>query len=408
MKTKLIVFSPNKKFGGTNLLLARTAANLERRHKIDLVLVDFEDGATRAAWLAEGVPFEFRPYDVGRSVEIDQADVLLAVLLGTKMFPAMLKGGHRIRFLAWCTAPQDAFKFIPPSHFFNAWGWRSKKALLSTFFSAHSRRISVFLREGASRGGVVFMDEHCHEVNEQLFGPGITCALVPICTSLPSRAPRVQHKASGKAYWVGRVTDFKTESLVAVARGLLVEGSAVNEIIVIGDGADTEKAKAMLAGLPVRWLGYIPPESLDAEIYANADLVFGHATALLEAAKLGIPSLLVDGTYDRIPKHTVKVEWLHRCPASYVGKIAKPADFLGRPILDCLREYAADAPGIGRAVFIHWQENHHPDVVSDKLAHTITHGDYTYDDFLKSGAAVPGCFGAILDWIKLRIFRRRY
>ena len=306
MKTKLIVFSPNRKSGGSNLLLARTAANLERRHGIDLVLVDFEDGATRAAWLASGVPFEFRPYQVGRSVEIDQADVLLAVLLGTKTFPATLKGGHRIRFLAWCTAPQDAFKFIPPSHFFNAWGWRSKKMLLSTFFRSHSRRIFAFLREGSSRGGVVFMDGHCHAVNERLFGPGIPCSLIPICTSLPSRAPRSHYKTSGKAYWIGRVTDFKTESLVAVARGLLVEGSPVNEVVIIGDGADTEKAKVILAGLPIRWLGYISPAELDAEIYTNADMVFGHGTALLEAAKLGIPSLLVDGTYDRIPKHAVR------------------------------------------------------------------------------------------------------
>jgi hypothetical protein len=408
MKTKLIVFSPNRKSGGSNLLLARTAANLERRHGINLVLVDFEDGATRAAWLAEGVPFEFRPYEVGRSVEIDRADALLAVLLGTKKFPSMLKGGNRIRFLAWCTAPQDPFKFIPPSHFFNAWGWRSKKAVLSTLFRAHSRRISVFLREGSSRGGVLFIDEHCHAVNQRLFGPGIPCSLVPICTSLPSRAPRSHYKASGKAYWVGRVTDFKTESLVAVARGLLVEGSPVNEVVIIGDGADTEKAKARLAGLPVRWLGYIPPAELDAEIYANADMVFGHATALLEAAKLGIPSLLVDGTYDQIPKQMVKVEWLHKCPVGYMGNIVKPAEFLGRPILDCLRDYAADAPGIGRADFFHWQETHHPDAVADKLAHMISHGDYTYDDFLKSGAAIPGHFGAILEWIKLRVFRRRY
>jgi hypothetical protein len=58
--------------------------------------------------------------------------------------------------------------------------------------------------------------------------------------------------------------------------------------------------------LPVTWLGYLEPARLDAELLANADLIYGHGTALLEGAKLGVPSLLVDGTYDRIEPGQLK------------------------------------------------------------------------------------------------------
>jgi phosphoglycolate phosphatase-like HAD superfamily hydrolase/transcriptional regulator with XRE-family HTH domain len=146
-----------------------------------------------------------------------------------------------------------------------------------------------FSKVNLRRGGVVFMDAHCHEVNEYLFGPGIPVALVPICTDAPTIGPRLRANVTGKAYWVGRITDFKTEPFIAMTKALLRPGSPIKEVVVIGDGADLSSAKERLAGLAVTWLGYVEPEKLDAELFAHADLVYGHGTALLEAAKrLGV------------------------------------------------------------------------------------------------------------------------
>ena len=103
MSLRLQVIAPGRQAGGANLLLARTAVRLARRHGFGLSLVDFEDGATRQAWLAEGIPFEFRRYEVGGDIEIGQADVVMLSLLGAKMFPARLKGDPAAKLLAWCT-----------------------------------------------------------------------------------------------------------------------------------------------------------------------------------------------------------------------------------------------------------------------------------------------------------------
>jgi hypothetical protein len=408
MNTRLQVIAPGRQAGGANLLLARTAVLLARRHGFRLSLVDFEDGATRAAWTDAGIPFEFVRYEVGGSIAIGQAQVVLVSLLGARMFPARLKGDLRAKLLAWCTAPQDPFKFLPPAYFFNAFSWSAKRALARRLFPAQTARIGKFLSEGARRGGVVFMDVHCHEVNEYLFGPGIPAALIPICTAEPALGPRSVSPGSGKAYWVGRIADFKTEPFVAMAQALLRSGAPIREIVVIGDGDGLAAAQARLTGLPIRWLGYVAPARLDAELFAQAELVFGHATALLEAAKLGIPSLLVDGTYDRLTADEVRAEWLHRCPPGYVGKIASSADLAGRPVAECLAEFSADAGGLARADHLHWARHHHPDLVADRLAETIARGDYTCADFLASGAAAPGFFGRFLDAVKERLFRRRY
>ena len=375
---------------------------------MELSLVDFPGGATASAWSSAGVPFEFTPYSPGSQIELRSGEVTLISLLCAKTFPRVLRGELAGRLIAWCTAPQDPFKFLPPAYFFNNSSWSTKRAFARIFFPAHRRRISEFLTFGARRGGVVFMDAHCHEVNDALFGPGIPGACIPICPDVPLIGPRLRTVGTGKAYWVGRITDFKTEPFIAMTKALLRPGSPIREIVVIGDGADIPTAKTRLSGLSVTWLGYVDPKKLDAELFTHADLVYGHATALLEAAKLGIPSLLVDGTYERIADGSLRAEWLHRCPVGYVGRITQADQLIGRNVEECLAEFSGSPEMLAAADHRRWQEAHHPDAVTDKLAETVAKGDYTVQDFLDSGAAHPGWVGSAIEWTKRNIFRRRY
>jgi hypothetical protein len=46
--------------------------------------------------------------------------------------------------------------------------------------------------------------------------------------------------------------------------------------------------------------------------------------------------------------------------------------------------------------------------VADRLAEVIRRSDYAVADFLASGAARPGWFGATLEWAKETVFRRKY
>jgi hypothetical protein len=408
MNRVIKIINPGKQAGGSNMLLARTALALARRHGFTLSLVDFEDGATRRAWTAEGVQFEFNAYRPGENIELKNGEVVLMGLLGAKLFTRYLRGNLNARLVTWCTAPQDPFKYIPPSYLFNSCSWSFKRTIARLFFSSHGARIARFLFDGAKRGGVIFMDAHCHEINEAMFGPGIPRCIVPICTGMPQLKPRNLVGHTGRAYWVGRVTDFKTEPLVAMTRALLEGDSPISEVVVIGDGADINKAKLRLMGLNVRWTGYLPPEQLDGELYANADFVFGHGTALLEAAKLAIPSLLVDGAYDVIPLEKLKASWLHKCPEGYVGSITNQDKLRGQALSECLESFNESSAAIGHADYRHWLASHHPDVIAEKIASVIETGNFTVSDFMTSGAATPGWFGSVIEWVKKDLFRRRY
>lgn len=405
---KYLLINPGLNPGGSNLLFARVMLRMRQRYGCELALVDYAGGATWRFWTEAGAPFDFIEYNPRERHLLPKADLVLMGLLGAKILASNFDVSPASRLLTWCTAPQDPFKFLPPAYFFNNSSWATKNAFARHFYPAHRRRIADFLKEGARRGGVVFMDKHCHQVNEDLFGPGILEAVIPICTGVPTIGPRLRTAGTGKAYWVGRITDFKTEPFIAMTKALLRQGSPIKKIVVIGDGADLSSAKERLAGLAVTWLGYVEPKKLDAELHAHADLVFGHATALLEAAKLGIPSLLVDGTYESVSPSAVRADWLHRCPSGYVGCITLAERLIGRPVEECLAEFTEKPEQLAAADHVRWQEVHHPDVVADRLAEVIACGDYTAKDFLGSGAARPGWFGATIDWIKLNIFRRRY
>ena len=381
---------------------------MHQRHGCELVLVDYAGGATWRLWTEAGVTFNFIEYNTQKRHFLPKADLVLMGLLGAKILASNFDISPASRLLTWCTAPQDPFKFLPPAYFFNNCSWATKKAFARNFFPAHRRRIADFLTAGARRGGVVFMDAHCHEVNEDLFGPGIPGAIVSICTDAPTIGPRLRATGTGKAYWVGRITDFKTEPLIAMTKALLRPGSPIKEVVVIGDGADLASAKERLAGLAVTWLGYVEPEKLDAELFAHADLVYGHGTALLEAAKLGIPSLLVDGTYESVSPSAVRADWLHRFPPGYVGRITLADSLIGRPVEECLAEFTEKPAQLAAANHGRWLEVHHPDAVADRLTEVIAHGDYTVKDFFDCGAARPGWFGAMIEWTKKNLFWRRY
>ncbi len=404
---RLAVIAPGMQAGGANLLLARVASQLARFHGWQIVLVDYKGGAAERFLAAQGIPFRKVDYVPGEMHDMTDADAVLISLLGAKLLARRYRLRPGARLLAWCTAPQDPFKFFAAAMFFNRSSWRVRRLLARTAWRVHGLRIRRFLAEGSTRGGVMFMDRHTLEVNCEIFGGVIAPSVVPICTGEPTAAPRQSHGRLPEAFWVGRIADFKTEPMIASTRAVLESGMA-SKVIAIGDGSDVRLAGRRLHDLPVEFIGHVEPDALDKLIRSRAAFVFGHATALLEAARNGVPSLLVDGCYDPIPPGLLRLDWLHRAEGGYVGKICRPAAMFGRPIDEVAAESSQGFGDLGLKDHLHWLAHHHPSPVSAKVHTLLLSGDYTVADFLESGAAMPGPAGRAADWAKEWLFKRIY
>ena len=402
------MIAPGRVDGGANLLLGRAAMHLAKKYRWSLHLVDVEGGAVWRLWNRAGVTFSFQVYAPGSILSVEPTDYVLVCLLGAKLIGKNWLVRREVRLLLWCTAPQDSFKFLPWSIIANNWTWQVRSFAAFCLSWGHKRRIGSFLREASRRGGLVFMDEHTFEVSSAIFGHGIVKHIIPICTDEPTRPRRPSFSGMRRAYWVGRVTDFKTESLIAGASALLgaISEESVEEVVVIGAGEGMEHAKAALAGKPVRWLGALSAEEMDEEIYTHAWLVFGHATSLLEAAKFGIPSLLIDATYDPVNLAEVRMEWVHRVGATYVGAIVPSDKLSGRDPRDCLDELARTPAAIGVDCHRRWLREHSPEIAASLLSEALKRSNYTAGDLLDSGAARPGVAGRMTEWAKRVIFRR--
>lgn len=404
---KLCVISPGMADGGANLLMGRAAMHLSRKHGFGLHLVDVQGGAVWRLWKKAGLEFTFQAYERGQDLEVENCDTVLLSLLPAKLIGGRFRISAATKLILWCTAPQDPFKFLPWALLANSWSWRMRGIVSSVVSPSHKRRIAAFLKDASIRGGVYFMDRHNLEVNQLIFGQDMVPAVLPICTAAPMRPPRQGPPAKKSAYWVGRVADFKTQSLIASARAIIDNGCA-EEVVVIGDGADVGKAREELGDLPVRWLGAMGVEQLEQEIYANAWFVFGHATSLLEAAKFGIPSLLVDGTYEKVSPESLKTEWLQRCPDGCVGSIVRADEMIGRPVAECLAELTTIYEQLAKASFTRWLRDHSPDIAADNLHRATLSCQYCVGDFLSSGANRPGPLGSLIELVKRRVFGRNY
>jgi hypothetical protein len=406
----LTVICPGRTAGGVNLLLARAAAELHRAQGVRLGLVDFADGAIRRQWLAEGIPFDFQEYLPGQRQALAPTDTVLFSLLLGRLLERRFEIPAATRLVAWSTAPQDAFKYLPTGFLFNRASWGAKRLVAHWLHRAQARHIHAFLTDGSRRGGVIFMDGPNHAAAVEVFGGGPVPAIVPVCTAAAEQAPRTMAPSGRKAYWVGRVEDFKTEALLGFVRTVFVrpEHPWFDEVVVIGDGEDLGRVRDRCAGLPVSFRGHLPMAELTAELVDQASLVAGHGLSILEAARLGVPALVVDGTYQPVVADAFRGEWLQLCPPGYVGKIAAVARLHGRPLPACLREFRADPVALGLAAHAHWQAQHTPLVVAGKLHAVLVAGSYTVGDFQASGAARPGWCGRLLDWAKENLFGRRY
>jgi hypothetical protein len=192
----LTVICPGRVAGGVNLLLARAAAELHRVHGYRLRLVDFADGAIRRLWTEAGLEFDFQEYLPGRRHVLAPTDAVLFSLLLGRLLERRFEIAPSTRLLAWSTAPQDAFKYLPTGFLFNRASRSLKRLVARCLHPAHARRIHGFLAAGSTRGGVVFMDAHNHEANVEVFGAGPTPAIVPICTAGSDLPPRSLAPAS--------------------------------------------------------------------------------------------------------------------------------------------------------------------------------------------------------------------
>src|SRR5690606_20911594 len=139
----------------------------------------------------------------------------------------------------------------------------------------------------------------------------------PLITSTPSLPMQESHYNKHSIINIcllGRVIDFKVIPLLSVLPSLVNLRARV-KFHIIGSGQYEESLRSMLLinEFSFEFHGTIPKGELDKQLMSY-DLVMGIGTSILESAKLGIPSIVMNGSYKHLTPEEVKFDWLHNCP----------------------------------------------------------------------------------------------
>lgn len=145
---------------------------------------------------------------------------------------------------------------------------------------------------------LVFMNEQCRETHSAFFSRDLSAnAIVPVPIDRREARWRAQQESGSlRIVAVGRIVDFKAYNfaLPSILTDLESKGHKVT-CDIYGYGADEPKLVRTIrdAGAVhlVRFKGPIPLDDFDS-IVSNYDLFIGMGTAAVQAAQLGVPTIL--------------------------------------------------------------------------------------------------------------------
>ncbi len=392
-KIRIAFFFPYKHVSGVPVLFARLAEEISHNDQFHVSVIDYPDGAmARLISKHESIhlidffdnePLKISaqeililqavlPYTLRRELKIDpEAKIVYWVLFHLNLVPAFIPIRH-LRHL------HVTSKFMENIY-------RMAKYFLL-------RRLSRTISEMHQKGSIFFMDSSNLAVTQyylqtQLLDP----VILPICID-PIQNPKTNSvnylNGTLNLGWVGRVEDFKTNILLhtikEAARYANVKKKSI-DFYVIGYGNDLSKLQPNVYNskhFELKIMGKYEVNELSEFLTHNIDMLLAMGTAALEGGKLGIPTILLDATYKRVPRQ-YRYRWLYESDGANVGRFiefeAEVSD--GHSFGEIIEGIGSNANTIGLDCYSYVKNNHDPSLVAAKMLSLLRESSFVYGDF---------------------------
>jgi hypothetical protein len=276
------------------------------------------------------------------------------------------------------------------------------RLMLATVLRGYRNRVRRLLKLLLERGSLVFMDRANVANTEDYLGASVgEPVFLPIPAQAPAEIPpkpvrdlRVQGL---RLAWVGRLVDFKYQILkytLQQLNQLQPEVGLCFEIMVVGSGDFGDKLRvdvAPLGNIAVRFIDYIAPDRLDAFLLEETDMLMAMGTSALEGAKLGVPTLLLDVAYGKIPDGYV-FQWLHERKGFSLGDMIRAENLIpgNRSLAGCIGEMLEDYPALSRKAAQHFSQHHALTSVAPRLLSIAEHSHCTWNELAVAGLVKRG------------------
>lgn len=281
---RIALYFPSRSVGGSENLFFRMGLILIREGH-QLSVIDFNDGYLVNELKGQNAQFEHIVCDERREATLpDGLELLLVNNFDFLELRKIRSNDHDMRLIVW-EVHKCFYEFIKPS-----------KKITSKIYS---RLMGCILRHILNLNGLVVLENDAKKILIQGRFKGLdNLPIVPIPIDVNSSVKRSHSRVGVKCLAsIGRAVDWKIIPTAEMFR-VLMESHRFDRYVFLTD--DTEAAKVMWKQLnpssfdQVEFIEGYHGAELDEYLLENVDIFIGMGTSVLEAGKLGIPSIIID------------------------------------------------------------------------------------------------------------------
>ncbi len=274
-------------------------------------------------------------------------------------------------------------------------------------WALQSRRFALFLLK---KNALIFMDEPTYRGSEYLLNirvPNPKTARIPApeargCQELMRPVGQVIN-----CVWVGRLADFKISILIYLSASLerynQQNGKRV-KLTVIGSGpkeAELRQNVAELANLTVDFISDLGLGELNLYLQNHTDILFAMGTSALEGAASGVPTVLLDFSYKKVPEGYV-YRWLHDTEGSSLGDWISSANIRSgnQSLATIMIELQTNTQELKKKTLEYVQKYHDLKTVSRQILDFSVKTEASYQSLVQEGLFKQGLIYSLLRRIR--------
>lgn len=377
------------------VLFLRMACYLADRLGLRVYIVDYPDGYMSRS-LPSGSCVTVLPFKDGTPFAVN-ADTLLVM---QSILPYTMHQELRIpaetRVIFWTLHPLNLVQTILPSPFFRQ--LQLKSALfyrigLMLLFPGLKKRLRRLVADMQANKSLLFMDGSTFRTTIQSLDFEISDPLMlPVASDDAVENRRLNNllrpDKNINVCWVGRLADFKISILLYFLEKIqayAVKNRVPITMHIIGDGPEMDRLDLITepcSFFRTIMVGSLSKVELDDYLVGSVDVLAAMGTSALEGARLGIPTILLDFSYDTVPEG-YRFKWLHESEDYILGEVIDSRHIsAGNNSLELIiNNLQHNFGALSSAAFEYYVANHSISSVADKFIAAATNASFTYGDF---------------------------
>tara|TARA_B110000008_G_scaffold27841_4_gene25011 strand:- start:4272 stop:5507 length:1236 start_codon:yes stop_codon:yes gene_type:complete len=389
MSIKTIAFFfPYHEVSGVPVLFLNLANYFSQNYQFKISIIDFEDGYMSSS-LKENDKIEKIIFETSKPLFIDLDIVIMQSILPFAMRPE-IQFSTNTRLMFWNLYPDNLTPNLYPFVIVRKYYPNIYRNILSIFWKRKLKLMRDFVENAIQLNSLSFMDSSNLNTTNFFLSTDISnVSFLPIACSNGVKREEVLNKDFTELNfsWIGRICDFKINILNYLILKLSEAAKKLKlkvNLHVIGDGPLIHKLNSnnyLHKFFNVILLGTLDMSKMNLYLNSKIDINASMGTSVLESAKFGIPSIVLDISNKPI-NFKYKFRWLHDTKNYDLAHLIKKSDDMSKSyeLTDIISEFIVNSKILSEKSFNYYASNHSLEAVSENLKKQIEKSKLTFTD----------------------------